>query len=135
MNYKPTSRELRWFKQAKRESKKSTHAKAHIGAVIVIGNYVVSRGFNKAKSHPLQARLDRENNYHCGNAKIHAEVSALLNSGKIDLSNAEIYIYREDKHGTIANCKPCVSCTAALKLAGVREIFYTTNEGYAFEAR
>lgn len=135
MNHLPTTREMRWFKQAKRESKKSTHDKAHIGAVIVIGNYVVSRGFNKKKTHPFQARLDREQNYHCPNAKLHAEVSTLLNSGKTDLSNAEIYIYREDKHGRIANSKPCVSCTEALRLAGVREVFYTTTEGYAFEVR
>ncbi len=135
MKYQPTTREHRWYKQARKESLKSTHSKAHIGAVIVIGNYVVSRGFNKAKTHPLQARLDRENNYHCPNAKLHAEVSALLNSGKHDLSNAEIYIYREDKDGHMANCKPCVSCTEALRLAGVREVFYTTREGYAFEER
>ena len=135
MNYIPTTREMRWYKQAKRESKKSTHDKAHVGAVIVIGNYVVSRGFNKTKTHPRQAKLDREQNYHCPNAKLHAEVSALLNSGKVDLSNAEIYVYREDKHGNIANSKPCVSCTEALRVAGVREVFYTTTEGYAFEVR
>lgn len=135
MNYTPTTREMRYFKQARKEASKSTHDKAHIGAVIVIGNYVVSRGFNKAKTHPFQARLDIEQNYHCKNAKLHAEVSALLNSGKADLTNAEIYVYREDKHGHIASSKPCVSCTEALKIAGVREVFYTTREGYAFESR
>lgn len=135
MNHIPTTREMRYFKQARKESLKSTHAKAHIGAVIVIGNYVVSRGFNKKKTHPMQARLDRENNYHCPNGKLHAEVSALLNSGKHDLTNAEIYIFREDKQGIMANCKPCVSCTEALRVAGIREVFYTTKQGYAFENR
>lgn len=134
-NYKPTSREMRYFRQARKESKKSTHGKAHIGAVIVIGNYVVSRGFNKIKTHPVQAKLDRECNYYCPNAKLHAEVDALLNSGKHDLSNAEVYIYREDKNGVMANCCPCVSCTQALKDAGVKEVFYTTREGFAYEVR
>lgn len=90
-------------------------------------------GCNCEKSHTIQHRYDRKMNYHGERAKLHAEIAALISSGRVDLTGAEIYIYREDKHGNLASCKPCVSCHQALKDAGVRHVYYTTKEGYAYE--
>lgn len=90
-------------------------------------------GCNCEKSHTIQHRYDQKMNYHGTMSKLHAEIAALISSGRVDLSGAEIYIYRENKHGKIASSKPCVSCTQALKDAGVRHVYYTTNGGYAYE--
>lgn len=126
-------REQRFFNKAKECSAESTHYKTKIGAVIVLGNYVVTKGCNKEKSHTMQHRYDRLTNYHGTRAKIHAEIDALISSGRVDLTGAEIYVYREDKMGNLANSKPCVSCTQALKDAGVRHVYYTNQEGFAYE--
>jgi tRNA(Arg) A34 adenosine deaminase TadA len=130
---KPNRREMRYFNLAKREATKSAHQKAKIGSVIVVGNYVAGRGFNHNKSHPVQARYDKQTSYYGCNAKLHSEIATLLNSGKMDLTGAEIYIYRVDKNGTLAPCRPCVSCTKALEDAGVSHIYYTSNEGFHYE--
>ena len=129
----PSKRETRFFEAAKRISYKSDHDKCQIGSVIVVGNYVVSSGFSTLKTHPLQAEYDRKTCYHGQFNRLHAEISALISSGRIDLSNGEIYIYREDKTGSLANCRPCISCARAIKDAGIKHVFYTLKEGYAYE--
>lgn len=129
----PSRRELRFFESAKRISYKSDHDKCSIGAVIVVDNYVLSTGFSTVKTHPLQAEYDKKTRYHGQFSRLHAEISSLISAGKADLSNAEIYIYREDKIGNLANCRPCSSCAQAIKDAGIRHVFYTLKEGYAYE--
>lgn len=129
----PNRREQRFYQKAKEVSKTSTHWKTRIGAVIVNGNYIVSDGRNREKSHPIQYRYDRQMDYHTDGGKLHAEIDALISSGRVDLTGADIYVYREDKNGHIANCRPCVSCSQALKDAGVRHVYYTTREGYKYE--
>ena len=134
-SYIPNNRELRYFEQAAKESYQSVHEKAMIDAVIVKGNYIAGRGYNKAKTHPKQWRLDRMTGYFGQYGHIHAEVAALINSGRIDLDGAEVFVYREDKKGNKANCKPCVSCARALKDAGVKHIYYTNSNGFVYEYR
>lgn len=129
----PSRREQRFFKKAREASSRSNHYKAKIGAVIVTGNYVLSYGYNQEKSHPKQHLYDRKMHYYGSRSNLHAEIDALISSGRVDLTGAEIYIYREDKKGNLANCRPCVSCTQALKDAGVRHIYYTHKEGFAYE--
>lgn len=129
----PNRRETRFFKKAKEASQRSDHGKAQVGAVIVIGNYVVSDGCSQEKSHTRQHRYDIKTRYHGKKSKLHAELDALVSSGRVDLTGADIYIYREDRTGVLANCRPCVSCTQALKDAGVRHVYFTNQEGYAYE--
>ena len=51
----------------------------------------------------------------------------------IDFSKVHIYVYRETKDGKLANANPCPSCRAALKKFSIRNIHYTTADGYCFE--
>jgi deoxycytidylate deaminase len=123
---------MRFFTRACLAMKKSTHH-TPTGCVIVSGNYVVSEGFNQKKSHTIQHRNDRKVDYHAAYANIHAEVNALIKSKFFDLSNCELYLYREDKLGMIANSRPCISCMPALITAGVRHLYYTDKFGYCYE--
>jgi len=127
----PTNRQLRFFNRAKLISFQSEHEKP-MGCVIVSGNYVVSEGINRLKSHPIQFKNDRKVNYYSPFAKIHAEMDALIRSKDFDLGGCEIYLYRQDKHGNIANSRPCISCMPALAIAGAKHIFYTSTEGYCY---
>jgi tRNA(Arg) A34 adenosine deaminase TadA len=127
----PTNRQLRFFNRAKLVSFKSNHEKP-MGCVIVCGNYVVAEGFNRLKTHPVQFKNDKKVNYYSPHAKMHAEVDALVKSKNFDLTNCEIYLFRQDKHGNIAESKPCISCMPALTIAGIRHIFYTSKEGYCY---
>jgi deoxycytidylate deaminase len=129
----PTSRQMRYFNVAKTKCLESTHHSAMVGSCIVKGNYVVSEGVNKVKSHTVQFYLDRSTNYYSKHANIHAEVSALVASGRRCVIGSEIYIYREDRNGDLANCRPCPSCMKAIRQAGIKHIFYTNVDGFNYE--
>lgn len=138
---KPTTRQKRYFAIAKRNSAKSTFVRRNksgndrvmIGAAIVKGNYVISEGFNKNKTHPFQSMHNARTMCISPNPNIHAEVDALIYSRYSDLSGCEIFVYRAMVDGTIANCRPCKACVNALKDAGVKHVYYTTDKGYHYE--
>lgn len=108
----------RFFKIAKVASYKSIHHIAKIGAVIVKNGEAIGIGFNKLRTHPLSPSP-----YHT----IHGEFDAILDCRREDLENADIYIYREDKNGNLACCKPCKYCQKLILTAGIKNVFYTDN--------
>jgi deoxycytidylate deaminase len=65
--------------------------------------------------------------------RIHAEIAAVLNAGKHDLSDASIFVYREVTGMVRATARPCEACTEALRDNGILKFFYTTPNGFAFE--
>lgn len=90
-----------------------------LGCVIADKNRVVGVGFNDmGKSHPKT--LDPWKT-------LHAEVHALIGLD-IDCSKGcNAYVYRETRDGRPANAKPCNGCKTALKLAGIKKVYYTTS--------
>lgn len=128
------TRDTWWFDKAKEASTRSTHDRVAIGCVLVSGNNLISRGYNQAKSHPMQARYnERHRKFLKCHHHIHAEIHALVNSSRSSVVGADAYIYREDKEGSLANCRPCGSCYSALREAGISRIYYTSKDGYHME--
>lgn len=67
--------------------------------------------------------------------KLHAEINC-INSIKyldINFSKVKLYIYRIRKDQSYGLARPCPSCMAAIKDLGIRDIYYTTNDGYVYE--
>lgn len=134
----PTTREKRYFNLAKSNAELSEFTrvrgtKVKIGAVIVRGNFVVSEGRNRLKTHTFQHRSNIGSGYLAPVPNIHAEIDALIRSGRHDLTGAEVFVYREFVSGELANCRPCLSCMRALKNAGVKHIYYTDESGFNYE--
>lgn len=125
----------RWYEAAEEASKKSEYPRIKIGAAIVKGNYLVATGYNQQKSHPLQAELNNKHrDWESPNHYLHAEVHALIQSGRDDLEGADIYVFRRDRNKELAASRPCAVCLAALKAAGIARMYYTTTEeGYVYE--
>ena len=44
-----------------------------------------------------------------------------------------IFVYREMLDGSIGMARPCESCMAYIKDMGIKNIYYTTNDGFAHE--
>lgn len=129
-------RDMKFFDVAKSMAHLSTWSeepREQIGAVIVLRNEVIATGYNRKKSHPIMAywseRAGRPEAIYT-----HAEISCLLKLGTSDLNLAKIFIYRETKIG-LGLAKPCEICSLALKSFNINHIFYTTDDGYAFEKR
>lgn len=123
----------KWYEHAEEASKLSTYERVNIGAAIVKGNYLVAIGYNQPKTHPRQAELNRvHREYESESHYLHAEVHALISSGREDITGADIYIFRRDRNNKLAMCKPCKVCRAALKAAGISRVYYTNENGYEF---
>lgn len=104
------------FQLAQKISQKSP-SKFKLGCIIAKRNKVVTVGFNDmAKSHPKT--LDPWKT-------IHAEFHALIGLSESDTKGCVAYVYRETKDGKPANAKPCDTCQTALKLAGIKKVYYT----------
>lgn len=126
-------RHLKFFRVAEAIAKTSEHKRARIGAAIVKKNTVVAVGANINKSHPMQKKYNKNRGF-CVDIRntLHAEMAALLRTTE-DLHGATLYVYRKDRTGQLANCKPCLACAAYAHSRGIRKVHYTTPEGYMYE--
>lgn len=130
-----SNREKSLFRIAKEVSHMSDRKQHKLGAVIYYKHKVIGTGCNSNKTDAMQAILDI-NNYGCNcEGKLHAESSILIPiiKRKIDISGAELYIYREKKDGSLGLARPCSSCMKLIKQCKIKKIYYTTDDGYAVE--
>lgn len=129
-------RDLIFFNIAKEMSKLSDYARHKIGCAIIYKGRVISSGHNSNKTNPLQRRYNRLRFSDDTPAKLHAETAALLpllKNKDIDLSKVKVYLYRQHADGSLAMSRPCPSCMKLLSDNGIKEIRYTTENGYAVE--
>lgn len=112
---------LKFFDIAKRLSKKSDHHRYRLGCVIVDKNSIIGFGYNQMKSHPKSPHKYKQ---------IHAEFNAILGLLPYELKGSTMYVYREHKDGTLAEAKPCPSCQKLIQDCEIKEVFFTTKEGY-----
>lgn len=113
------------IKRAITLAEQSTDFQHRVGCVITDKKgKVISTGFNKRKSHPLQAKHAQHINE--GAIFLHAEIDALVRCRKQPYA---IYVGRLTKGGNPGLAKPCPICMGAIMNAGVREVYYTTNDG------
>lgn len=120
---------LRYITHALEKSLESDYEKIKIGAVIVDGNYLVSSAANTRRTHPMQGRYNILSGRNCPSHCTHAEIGALVKSRGYDCTGSVIYVGRYERSGQLGFCKPCASCTLALRRAGVARAFYTTKLG------
>ena len=136
------------FKLAKNASEFSDYSRknVHIGAVVTYKNKVVSIGWNTNKTHPCQMKYNKYREH--GNEReyisnehepcIHAEIMALQHATRSfngDLSKCNIFVYSEKKDGSTRLTRPCKACSKMLKDLNVKNIYYTTENGWQFERR
>ena len=129
------NRKLKMLDLAKNVASLSDIKQYKLGAVIARGRDVLSTASNSTKTHPLQKKFNR----HRGDIAeewtyLHAEIAAIIKvKNKKLLSGATIYIHRTFKCGRNALARPCPACMAAISLAGIKKIVYTTDFGVAEE--
>lgn len=119
-------------------AEESSFRRFRLGSCIVKKGKIISVGFNLHKTHPLQRhyntllRTDIEAD---APHYIHAEMAALIKakSLNIDLKGAELYVYRIAADGEPSMARPCAACMKAIKVHGIKKVYYTTNDGIAEE--
>ena len=131
---------MRYFSKAKDVANISDFYKTHVGCVAIYHGRIIGIGCNTNKTHPMQKRYnklreskdDSNTNFE---PKLHAEMNCLsqLKNLDINFSKVKLYIYRVRKDQPFGMARPCPSCMAAIKDLGIRDIYYTTDNGYSYE--
>lgn len=89
---------------------------------------VIGTGVNEYhRSHPLMKFFAEKAGESEHKILKHAELSAVLASGKEDIDS--ILVQRFSKDGSMANAMPCKTCQGMLKAFGVRLVKYTHEDG------
>lgn len=137
-----TKTDYKYFEKAASISEFSDYKKAHYGCVAVYKNQIIGIGYNTNKTHPLQKHYNKQriikgeyNPNLLYLPKLHAEISCInqIKHLDIDFSKVKLYIYRSRKDRPYSLSHPCKSCLAAIKDCGIKNIYYCTDEGYAYE--
>ena len=128
--------DYKYFNKARQVASISDYKKQHIGCVAVYQGQVIGLGCNCNKTHPTQKfynkYLIKSDNML---PKLHAEISCINQIKHLDInfSKVKLYIYRIRKDQPFGLSRPCPSCMAAIKDLGIRDIYYTTNDGFSYE--
>ena len=137
--------DYKYFDLARKAAMNSTYDGFKLGSVLVYQGRVISTGHNSDKTHPMQAYYNkkyRKFRYSGTMIKhsLHSEIACLVNIPKcidvnIDYSRASLYIYRIAPGLRLGQgmSRPCAGCMAALRDKGIRDIYYTTDDGFAHE--
>lgn len=101
-----------------------------------ISGSIISIGCNRNKTHPSQSFYNKyriKSEYML--PKLHAEVNCLnaMKGLDVNFSKVKLYIYRIRKDKPFGLSRPCPSCMAFIKDLGIKNIYYTSNDGYVHE--
>lgn len=127
--------DMRYFNKAKHVAMVSDYPKIHIGCIAVYQNHVISIGCNSNKTHPIQKYYNKYREESCMLPKLHAEINCInqLKHCDVNFHKVKLYIYRIGNDRPYRMCRPCPSCMAAIRDMGIKDIYYTTNDGFVHE--
>lgn len=117
----------------------SDFMKARLGAVLIYKGKVMSVGWNSTKTSPLQRQLNRYRGYNINTSTahdtLHAEVACLskIRDLDIDWNRASLFVCRIKKDGSRGLARPCKGCQALIKSMGIKNVYYSTENGWCFE--
>ena len=133
-------RDIAFLKKAGKISQASDFDRVHIGCIAVDKNISVACGFNTYKTHPMQREYDKYRDLNTSDKvsnlhAMHAEMMCLnaLRGSNIRLDKVKLYIYRSMISKPFGMARPCKACMKRIKDMGIKHIYYTTDDGYAYE--
>lgn len=126
------------FEKARKAALNADFHGQHVGCVITYKGIPIATGSCSEKTHPNQKVYNEYRKPQLNQEllpKVHAEIAALNKIRYMDLNPKKlaIYTYRTRKDQQYGMARPCKSCLIAIKDMGIRDIYYTTNNGYAHE--
>lgn len=134
-----TDIDMRYFSKASQIASMSDFARTHVGCVAVYRGRIIGIGCNTNKTHPDQKYYNRFRNTNENDGivihKAHAEIRCLNSVKDMDVrwSKVKLYIYRQRRDIPHGIARPCKACMAAIIDLGIQDVYYTTDEGFAYE--
>lgn len=106
----------------------STHPITKVGAVLFKGSSVIKAECNTTQYIGYR-QADSNNRLFGITPTRHAELNALHNVREDVLRGADLLVVRVTKLGDIRSAKPCPACMASVVRAGIRKVYYSTDDG------
>lgn len=128
--------DYKYFNKARQAATISDYYKTHIGCIAVYQGQIIGIGCNCNKTHPAQKYYNKYRRQSDAMLpKLHAEINCINQIKQLDInfSKVKLYVYRIRKDQPHGMARPCPSCMAAIRDLGIRNIYYTTNDGYSYE--
>lgn len=130
--------DIKYFSKARQVATTSDFHKIHVGCIAVYQGRIIGIGCNSNKTHPKQDYYNRFRNkdeIETYIPKLHAEIDCLnsIRHLEINFSKVKLYVYREKKDRSYGMARPCPSCIVAINDLGIRQLYYTTDDGFAHE--
>lgn len=125
-----------YFEAAKAISEMSDFPRTKVGAVAVYGHHIISSACNTKKTAPIQKKYNIYRFSEDTPASVHAEIACLkplIGRKDIDFKHIDLYVYRSNKKGLPMLARPCPSCMKLITDLGIRNIYYSNNNGYSYE--
>lgn len=129
----------KYFEITKKVASNSDFDSVHIGCIAVYKGNIIAKGYNSEKTHPMQRYYNKYRVLY-GNPsnmlpKVHAEMKciSLIKGMNIDFKKVKLYIYRIRYDMPFSMARPCPACMKAIMDLGIKDIYYTTENGYAHE--
>lgn len=134
-----------FFEKARQVAQTSTYHVHSLGCVIVYKRHILSMSSNSNKTHPLQKKYNRkyrtfEKSVNPVLDKGHAEILALADipyplQQSINWRQVKVYVYRicNNKRLGMGLARPCPACMAALRDKGIKQIYYSSEDGFVME--
>ena len=94
----------------------------HSSLIIKGGNII-----NVAHNIPTYNRWASNFKVNPTHASLHAEIGALLGLAREVTTGSDLYVVYLHKDQTWGNSKPCPMCQQAITIAGIRRVYYTSN--------
>ena len=134
------ARDYKFFEAARQAALKSDF-KTRVGAVAIYGGRIIASASSSEKTSTLQYFYNKYRDFSVNGSdclpKLHAEVglvSKLRKMQNVDMKRVSVYVYRVCKSKPFSLARPCAGCMRALRDAGIRSVYYTTEyNGYAHE--
>lgn len=130
------NQDIRHFCKVRKVASVSDFSKTHVGCVAVYHGKIIGVGCNTNKTHPVQNYYNRfRDTSKAFLPKLYAEINCLnqIKNLNINFSKVRLYIYRIRKDQPYGMSRPYPSCMAAIKDLGIKEIYYTSNDGFVCE--
>lgn len=97
------------------------------GALVVVGNRIISKGRNSIKSHPFAKTFGKND----AAIYLHAEHDAILKASRKlsrkEWRKAKLYIARTTKSTFFGLAKPCNGCACAIKHFNIGLVVYSLD--------
>ena len=121
-----SNRTKRYTKLAQNIATNSKYGKLRHGAILFKGGSIINTAFNKDSYSSFGERF-RDSEY--GPATHHAELSCITGVSRSKTNGASVFVVRVNRNGELRMSKPCAMCHNALKFAGIKKVYYSTNDG------